>query len=125
VLDHSPVAASYALTPPQGDRGVQLTLKVRIGVKDPADADFDEDDSLVTLPDVTLLTQADLAQMPLFKKAEAEWDRAYERQQAMLANKAAQDEFHYEVPPEPAPLVFYVSKQEHTAYSVSEGAYKV
>ena len=91
---------------------------------DDADADFDEDDSLVTLPDVTLLTHADLAQMPLFKKAEAEWDRAYERHQVMLANKAAQDEFHYEVPPEPAPLVFFVSKQEDTAHSLSEGAYK-
>ena len=86
--------------------------------------DFDEDDSLVTLPDVTLLTHADLAQMPLFKKAEAEWDRAYERHQVMLANKAAQDEFHYEVPPELAPLVFFVSKQEDTAHSLSEGAYK-
>jgi hypothetical protein len=124
VLDHAPGAASYALTPPQGPCAVRLTLQLRIGVKDPADADFDEDDSLVTLPDVTLLTHADLAQMPLFKKAEAEWDRAYERHQVMLANKAAQDEFHYEVPPEPAPLVFFVSKQEDTAHSLSEGAYK-
>ena len=56
VLDHCPRAASYALTPPQVDRAVRLTLKSRIGVKDPADADFDEDDSLVTLPDVTLLS---------------------------------------------------------------------
>ena len=124
VLDHSPGAASYALTPPQGEHGVQLTLKFRIGVKDPADAGFDVDDSLVTLPDVTLLTKADLAQMPLFKKAEAEWNRAYERHEVMLANKAAQDAFFYEVPPEPAPLVFYVQKQEDTAYSLSESAYK-
>ena len=69
-------------------------------------------------------TTADLAQMPLFKKAEAEWNRAYERREVMLANKAAQDAFFYEVPPEPAPLVFYVQKQEDTAYSLSEGAYK-
>ena len=124
VLDQSPGAASYALTPPQGERGVQLTLKLRIGVKDPADANFDEDDSLVTLPDVTLLSKADLAQMPLFKKAEAEWDRAYERKQVMLANKAAQEAFFYEVPPEPAPLVFYVQQQEDTAYSLSASAYK-
>ena len=103
---------------------MRLTLQLRIGVKDPADADFDEDDSLVTLPDVTLLTHADLAQMPLFKKAEAEWDRAYERKQVMLANKAAQEAFFYEVPPEPAPLVFYVQQQEDTAYSLSESAYK-
>ena len=124
VLDHSPGAASYALTPPQGESKVRLTFKFRIGVRDLADADFDEDDSLVTLPDVTLLTKADLAQMPLFKKAEAEWNRAYERHQVMLANKAAQDEFCYEVPPEPAPLVFYVQQQEDTAYSLSEGVHK-
>ena len=124
VLDHSPGAASYALTPPQGESKVRLTFKFRIGVKDVADATFDEDDSLVTLPDVTLLTKADLAQMPLFKKAEAEWNRAYERHQVMLANKAAQDEFCYEVPPEPAPLVFYVQQQEDTAYSLSEGVHK-
>ena len=113
------------LTPPQGESKVRLTFKFRIGVKDVADATFDEDDSLVTLPDVTLLTKADLAQMPLFKKAEAEWNRAYERHQVMLVNKAAQDEFCYEVPPEPAPLVLsYVQQQEDTAYSLSEGVHK-
>ncbi len=70
MMDHSPGAASYALAPARG--GVRLTLMLRIGVKDSADADFDEDDSLVTLPDVTLLSsadsEADLAQMPLFLK---------------------------------------------------------
>ncbi len=81
VIDEAKGAASYVLTPEQN--GVRLTLKMQVGVEGK-----DEDDTLLTLPDISLVSKSELANMSFFDAAEAEWARAYRQQQALMATNA-------------------------------------
>jgi hypothetical protein len=59
---------------------VRPTLKLQIGVEG-----NDDDDTLLTLPDISLVFQSELAEMPFFAVARAEWNRAYDRKQILMA----------------------------------------
>ena len=69
------------LTPEQN--GVRLTIKMQVGVEGK-----DEDDTLLTLPDISLVSKSELANMSFLDAAEAEWARAYHQQQVLMATKA-------------------------------------
>jgi hypothetical protein len=81
VIDEAKDAASYALTPAQN--GVRLTIKLQVGVERD-----DDDDTLLTLPDISLVSKDELAGMQFFETAQAEWARAYEQQQVLMATNA-------------------------------------
>jgi hypothetical protein len=81
VIDEAKGAASYVLTPEQN--GVRLTLKMQVGVEGK-----DEDDTLLTLPDISLVSKSELANMSFLDAAESEWARAYHQQQVLIATKA-------------------------------------
>jgi len=81
VIDEAKGAASYVLTPEQN--GVRLTLKMQVGVEGK-----DEDDTLLTLPDISLVSKSELANMSFFDAAQAEWARAYAQQQVLMATNA-------------------------------------
>jgi hypothetical protein len=68
VIDEAKDAASYALTPAQN--GVRLTIKLQVGVERD-----DDDDTLLTLPDISLVSKDELAGMQFFETAQAEWAR--------------------------------------------------
>ena len=78
VIDEAKDAASYALTPPQN--GVRLTIKLQVQLEVGVEGK-DEDDTLLTLPDISLVSKSELANMSLLDAAEAEWARAYHQQQ--------------------------------------------
>ena len=48
----------------------------------------DEDDTLLTLPDISLVSKSELANMSFFDAAQAEWARAYHQKQALMAANA-------------------------------------
>jgi hypothetical protein len=81
VIDEATDAASYVLTPAQN--GVRLTVKLQVGVENE-----DEDDTLLTLPDISLVSKTELAGMPFFEIAQAEWARACNQKQVLMATKA-------------------------------------
>ena len=62
VIDEAKDAASYALTPSQN--GVRLTIKLQVGVEGK-----DEDDTLLTLPDISLVSKSELANMSFLDAA--------------------------------------------------------
>jgi hypothetical protein len=81
VIDEAKGAASYVLTPEQN--GVRLTIKMQVGVEGK-----DEDDTLLTLPDISLVSKSELANMSFLDAAQAEWARAYAQQQVLMATNA-------------------------------------
>ena len=81
VIDEATDAASYVLTPAQN--GVRLTIKLQVGVEGK-----DDDDTLLSLPDISLVSKTELAGMPFFETAQAEWARAYTQKQVLMAPKA-------------------------------------
>jgi hypothetical protein len=62
----------------ESENGVRPTLKLQIGVEG-----SDDDDTLLTLPDISLVSKSELAEMPLFAVAEAK--------QILMAAKSAID----------------------------------
>jgi hypothetical protein len=69
------------LTPEQN--GVRLTIKMQVGVEGK-----DEDDTLLTLPDISLVSKSELANMSFLDAAQAEWARAYAQKQVLMATQA-------------------------------------
>ena len=119
VMDYMQGSASYALSPEQS--GMRLAFRLCIGLEDQ-----DEDDCLLTVPDIALVSPAELGAMGMFQRAEAEWNRAHERRQAFLQEKAAFDVGgSVESDVEVAPLVFYVKRDEgEEAYSLTESMHQ-
>ncbi len=62
---------------------MRLTIKLQIGVEGK-----DEDGTLLTLPDISLVSKSELANMSFLDAAEAEWARAYHQKQALMATNA-------------------------------------
>ena len=122
-MDYMQGSASYALSPEQS--GMRLAFRLCIGLEDQ-----DEDGCLLTLavPDIALVSPAELGAMGVFQRAEAdsEWNRAHERRQAFLQEKAAFDVGgSVEPDSEVAPLVFYVKRDEgEEACSLTESMHQ-
>ncbi len=66
---------------------MRLTIKLQIGVTTTVEGK-DEDGTLLTLPDISLVSKSELANMSFLDAAEAEWARAYHQQQALMATNA-------------------------------------